>query len=131
MESLFAKYVQKPNLLTRIVFTDIFWRVKLTRTTNEGDNKKHLELVKMIQTKNNENKKYRPDKNNQHDDDESYSNFLIFCQKQSFSFQQMSNTGKYIKEMAQSKNLQFLQRNSFDRGEIFSPDALEFVLKRS
>ena len=110
---------EKPLIQQKSVYRHILESAKHENSIPEKDAEKHEEMSKLIRERVDKNKMKRVKTLEQTDQGKkSYLKFIGFCQKLNLSFQQISELGKYIKEMVSNGELAFLNNYSFDREEI-------------
>ena len=115
----------KPKLLKKNIYRHILSNLKHQNSiTKKEDIEAHNRLIKAIQDKQEENRKMCPKyKSNVEQEQEQsgkkeYLQFLGFCQRQNFSFKQISALGRYLKKLCCEKRFSFFSKYSFERNEI-------------
>ena len=101
--------VDKPQMKRKNVFRHITESITHSNSVaKQSDIDGHKELIPKILEELAKNKKrYRKKNLTTKEDKKDYLRFLVFCQKQNFSFQQISSLGKFIHEMTTEKRLSF------------------------
>ena len=114
--------VDKPRMQRKNVFRHLVESVTHSNSiSKQVDTEGHNELIPKIQEALAKNKRtYNKKSFNTKEEKKDYLKFLIFCQKQNFSFQQISSLGKFLHEMAREKRLRFFEESTFHREEISS-----------
>ena len=106
----------KPKFDQRSVYRHI---LECETHQNFASSPEHEELKKLILAKMEKNKGRKFPKSEENiADTKHYLEFLGFCMKQNFSFEQISSLGKYLKAMSERKTLDFFQKHGFDDEEI-------------
>jgi len=112
--------VDKPKMKKKNVYRHI-----IESTTHKNsickkvDIEGHEGLIPKIQEVMTENKRrYSKKTVGDKEEKKNYLKFLIFCQSENLSFQQIASLGKFLHEMAMEKKLDFFTKNNFDREEI-------------
>jgi len=84
-------------------------KIKTSKLTSSKEKIK-LPAVSIIQKKIQKNQSKRSKKSGtNHEDTRCYLNFLGFCRKLNLSFNQISQLGKYLNELAKEDKLGFLE----------------------
>lgn len=79
----------------------------------------HYILIPLIKEKQELNKiKYGKKKPDTKQEVRDYLQFIGFCEKQNFSFRQISAIGKYLKQLVEQGRVSFFKGNTFERSEI-------------
>ena len=106
----------KPEFNQRSVYRHI---LECETHQNFASSNEHEELKKLIQEKIEKNKARKNPKSEENiANTKHYLEFLAFCMKQNFSFEQISSLGKFLKNMSERRALNFFQNHGFDDEEI-------------
>jgi len=113
----------KPKLLKKNIYRHILSNLKHQNSIiKKEDIEAHNRLIKAIQDKQEENRKMCPKYKSNFEQEQSgkkeYLQFLGFCQRQNFSFKQISALGRYLKKLCCEKRFSFFSKYSFERNEI-------------
>lgn len=111
--------IGKPELQKRSVYRHILESSAHHDQIPKDEEEEHNNLVSIIQKKIQKNKSKRSKKSGtNYEDTRCYLNFLGFCQKLNLSFNQISQLGKYLNELAKEDKLGFLEKFTFEREEV-------------
>jgi len=111
----------KPIIQKKSIYRHILESATHEKSLTKSNEEKHSEMRALIQEKVNKNKTKR-NKNPQNNEDEkkAYLKFIGFCQKLNLSFNQISELGKFLKEMSSNKEIFFFENHTFEREEVSS-----------